>query len=181
MYRIMVTLIILIIFPICQAPTLSDRQRSEKIEVLKRDQEWERFIQALGQRESGNQVHVINQINCIGKWQFSPRTLKYLGYDISVSKFRTNPEIFPEGLQKQILLQLFEINGTYLDDYIKNYSGLEIGGVKITRAGILAAAHLGGSGSVKLYLLSMGRINKKDINRTSIKHYLLEFSKFDIK
>ena len=57
---------------------------------------------------------------------------------------------------------------------------LFINNVPITKAGLIAAAHLGGARSVKLYLKSNGKINREDAYGTSIEDYLLEFSIFDI-
>lgn len=176
--RMIATVILTMVFLISSAPAVPDRYREEKIAKLKQQQEFERFIHALGQRESGNRNYAINSIGCIGRWQIAPGTLKYLGYDITPARFKRDPNVFPEGLQRQILEQLFRINELILKDYISHYSGIEIGGVVISKAGILAASHLSGAGGVKKYLLSMGKKNPKDLNGTTVKKYLSEFSGF---
>ena len=58
-------------------------------------------------------------------------------------------------------------------------SGKVIDGVKITESGILAAAHLGGSGSVKRFLNSIGEKKCRDDYGTSIKTYMRDFGGFE--
>ena len=62
---------------------------------------------------------------------------------------------------------------------INNYVGTNVGGIKITESGILAAAHLAGAGNVKKYLKSGGTIVFSDAFGTSIKNYLKKFSGYD--
>ncbi len=63
---------------------------------------------------------------------------------------------------------------------IAKYSGRIINGVEITESGLVAAAHLGGAGSVKKYLRSNGRNGFKDGFGTSISSYIRKFSGYDI-
>ncbi len=74
---------------------------------------------------------------------------------------------------------LKQCNKWILRKDIKRYVGRNIGGVKITESGILAAAHLAGAGNVKKYLRSGGAIAFSDAFGTSIKHYLRKFSGYD--
>jgi hypothetical protein len=187
--KMVVTLLITVFsFWLCSAPppskSIQEEQTAQAITEIKRiekEKQFSLFIEHLGLRESGNQDHVINSIGCMGTWQIAPGTLRHLGYDnITPQRFRQDPHIFPEALQRQILIQLFEINSVALKDYMDNYIGLEIDGVLITKAGILASAHLGGAGGVKSFLLTMGKVNKQDLNKTSIKKYMKEFSNFNI-
>jgi hypothetical protein len=63
---------------------------------------------------------------------------------------------------------------------IQKYSGRIINGVEITESGLVAAAHLGGAGSVKKYLRSNGRNGFKDGFGTSLSSYIRKFSNYDI-
>ena len=68
----------------------------------------------------------------------------------------------------------------YLEYYIPNYKdyiGKTIGGVLITYSGIIAAAHLGGVGSVK-YLLKNGH-NATD-GHESVLSFMAKFANFKI-
>jgi hypothetical protein len=168
------------------APTsLSQNDRIEQYEFIlskeMKDAQFKLFVEHLGLKESNNHWRAVNPLGCIGKWQFSHATLSALGYgDITAGKFNSDSLLFPLDLQFKVLLTLFKINESLLSDYM-NYVGDTIGGVLITKSGMLAAAHLGGAGSVQMYLLSNGRINNHDINNTSIKNYLAEFSGYDIE
>ena len=185
----MISLIFITVFSfhVCSAPPPSEEAREERIlwieselTRIEKEKQFALFVDHLGIRESSNQWKIINQINCMGKWQFSPMTLKHLGYGyITPHKFQQNPDIFPEELQYQLLIALFKSNEIALRDYM-GYIGKTIGGVAITKAGMLAGAHLGGAGSVKLFLKTNGTVNRQDINRTSIKTYLNEFANYNI-
>jgi hypothetical protein len=49
----------------------------------------------------------------------------------------------------------------------------------ITESGILAAAHLGGTGSVRKFLKSNGKYKCKDQYGSSVQHYLRIFSGYE--
>lgn len=166
---------------ICSAPT-SCRSNNELGEAylaqMEREKQFNLFAEHLGLKESGDNWRSINQINCIGKWQFSPRTLERLGYDISPSLFATSPDLFPEAVQYQALIALVKSHENALKDYF-HYIGQTIDGVPITKSGLLAGAHLGGPVSVKLWLTTGGKVNRADANNTSVKQYLKEFQGYN--
>jgi hypothetical protein len=67
--------------------------------------------------------------------------------------------------------------------YLRNYDhiiGDTIRGVIITRSGMIAACHLGGPTSLKLFLNSKGRINRQDAFGTTMADYLRKFSYYDL-
>jgi hypothetical protein len=177
----------LLITRLCIAPTLSHptqidkvKQAQTEIKRVEVNKQLSLFIEHLGLRESNNQWKIINQINCMGKYQFHPNTLKHLGYGhITPSAFRQNPDIFPEELQDRVLLALLKSNEIILKEHF-SFIGKEINGIIITKSGIMAAAHLGGARSVMLFLESNGQIDAHDINQTSIRDYLREFSMYNI-
>ncbi len=60
------------------------------------------------------------------------------------------------------------INTSNLDRYI----GQTINGVEVTRDGLVAAAHLGGKGGMRQFILSNGQYDKADANGTKLSDYL---------
>ena len=69
-------------------------------------------------------------------------------------------------------------NKRKLQKYIDKFEGQEINGILITESGILAAAHLGGPGSVRKYFRS-GKITK-DGNGIKITNYMQRFSGYTL-
>lgn len=157
------------------------RNATEFADNKHHESEFVRFINDLGYRESGNNWQCINIIGCFGEWQFAESTVQYLGFkDITLKKFRKNPEIFPRELQRKVLESLIKVNLFLMKDY-EFYIGETIDGVKITKSGMIAASHLGGAKSVKLFLASDGRLNRKDALGTSVRDYMKKFSFYDLK
>lgn len=135
--------------------------------------ELEHFLNAIGHRESTNRYDVVNKWGYMGRYQFGKSTLKGLGYDVSKKEFLSNPE-----LQEEAMLSLLKHNKEKLQKYIDVFDGKTINGIYITESGILAAAHLGGQGSVKRYFRN-GKVFK-DGNGTRITSYMDKFSGYDI-
>ena len=145
-----------------------------------RASEFERFIDDLGKRESGNNWLSVNCIGCFGEWQFKESTVHYLGFkQVTLKKFKRNPEIFPPALQRSALESHIKVNMALLKDY-ERYIGKTINGVTVTKSGMIAAAHLGGARSVRLFLTSGGKLDKKDTLGTAISNYMRKFSFYDI-
>jgi hypothetical protein len=55
-------------------------------------------------------------------------------------------------MQERAFVALLSKNKWILQDIIKKYDGKVVSGILVTESGILAAAHLGGAGSVKILL-----------------------------
>lgn len=155
------------------------QQLWEEFMLQEYNKELDLFAQQLGWRESRNRWTVVNKIGCIGEFQFHELTLKRLGFNITANKFRADSSIFPPELQRKVLKLLISVNKIDLQPY-ESYLGTTIGTINITRAGLLAGMHLGGLGSVKLFLLSNGRINKADRNGTKVSDYIREFSIYNL-
>jgi hypothetical protein len=148
-------------------------QVPEKAEI-----QFDLFKQHLGLIESNNRYQIINRKGYMGKYQFGAETLDFLGYHgITPETFKANPGIFPPSMQEQALKDLIRFNEKALSKY-KHYIGTVINGVRITKAGLMAAAHLAGAGGVQHYLTS--NHNATDCNGSSIQSYLQEFSNFNI-
>lgn len=135
--------------------------------------ELDEFLNAIGHRESTNRYDVVNKWGYMGRYQFGKSTLRGLGYDVSKKEFLSNPE-----LQEEAMLSLLTHNKEKLQKYIDIFDGKTINGIYITESGILAAAHLGGQGSVKRYFRN-GKVFR-DGNGTKITSYMNKFSGYDI-
>ena len=109
----------------------------------------------------------------MGKYQFGIQALRAIGITNN-EQFLNNPQ-----LQEKAFVALLKINKWQLRDLIKNYRGKIIDGVRVTESGILAAAHLGGVGSVRKFLESNGKRKIKDSYGTSIKSYMKDFGGFE--
>lgn len=131
------------------------------------------FKEAVGFKESQGQYGVVNQYGYLGKYQFSKNTLALIG-------IRNTADFLEDTrLQEDAFHANASRNKWILRRDIKRYVGTWVGGVKVTESGILAAAHLGGPGSVKKFLRSGGAVTFNDAFGTSIKYYMKRFSGYD--
>lgn len=131
------------------------------------------FKQALAFKESQGSYKKVNSLGYLGKYQFGKGTLQTIGVRDSL-RFMNSPR-----LQEKSFEALLAINKHELRNEIQKYVGKEIRGVLVTESGILAAAHLGGAGSVKKFLKSNGRRGIKDAYGTSILSYMDKFGGYD--
>jgi len=131
------------------------------------------FKEAVAFKESQGEYHKVNQLGYMGKYQFGEETLKTIGVN-NTPAFLRNPK-----LQEKAFVALLSKNKWELRDEIEKYSGKIIGGVKVTESGILAAAHLGGAGSVKRFLNSNGARKCKDENGASVRTYMRDFGGYE--
>ena len=130
------------------------------------------FKEAIGFKESRGKYHIVNSLGYMGKYQFGKTTLKH--FKIDRNEFLENPE-----LQEKAFRALCERNKWRLRNEISNSVGKKINGIEITESGILAAAHLAGSGNVKRYLRSNGRVKFSDAFGSNIQYYMKKFSGYD--
>jgi hypothetical protein len=131
------------------------------------------YKEAIARKESLGRYKKINSIGYLGKYQFGTQTLKSIGIENS-NNFLDSPE-----LQEEAFVVLLSKNKYELKDYIRYFEGKVIDGVKITESGILAAAHLGGSGSVKRFLNTNGLRKCRDGYGTSVRTYLSDFGGYE--
>jgi hypothetical protein len=131
------------------------------------------FKQALGFKESKNKYKKINSLGYLGKYQFGTETLKAVGIH--------NPKLFLQSprMQEKAFVALLSKNKAILEDVIERYDGKVVNGILVTESGILAAAHLGGAGSVKRYFRHNGKKSIKDAYGASIRSYLKAFGGYD--
>ncbi|TBX70445.1 peptidoglycan-binding protein LysM [Flavobacterium silvisoli] len=133
------------------------------------------YKEAIAHKESQGKYRKINTLGYLGKYQFGIETLKSIGIDDS-THFINNPK-----LQEKAFVALLSKNKYELRNYINYFEGKVVDGVKITESGILAAAHLGGAGSVKRFLNSNGEKQSTDDYGTSVRTYLRDFGGFETK
>ena len=138
--------------------------------------ELEKFLDHMAQRESDNTPSVVNKFGMMGKYQFDPQTVRVLGFRVSKYQFLRNPE-----LQDSVMVSYMRANNSLLDRIIESYEGRKFKGIKITRSGVLAAAHLAGAGNVKKYFSDGDMHGRTDANGTSIRDYLQEFNKYKLR
>ena len=151
------------------------REEAEKFRIKKyHEDELNRFLTDIGFRESGNRYDITNTWGYMGKYQFGKATLKGLGFKVTRKEFLNNPQ-----LQEEAMMALLLHNKEKLQKYIDVFDGKTINGMYISESGILAAAHLGGQGSVKRYFKN-GKVFK-DAYGTKITSYMELFSGYDIK
>ncbi len=157
---------------IYQVPTQEESQYVN-LELPYTGKTYTGFKQAIAIRESQGQYKLVNSFGYMGKYQFGMSALRSIGIK-DRNHFLNNPR-----LQERAFKALLSINKAQLEDEIEKFEGKVINGVKITESGILAAAHLGGAGSVKGYLNSNGRRKFKDGFGTSMKSYFKKFGGYD--
>lgn len=131
------------------------------------------FKEALAFKESQGRYTLINSLGYMGKYQFGRAALRAIGIHDS-SEFLSNPR-----LQEKAFKALLSKNKWELRKEIEKFDGKVINGVKVTESGILAAAHLGGAGSVKKFFKNKGKRRIKDNFGTSLESYMKKFGGYD--
>ncbi len=131
------------------------------------------FKEAIAFKESQGKYDLVNSLGYMGKYQFGTSALRAIGINNN-SEFLNNPK-----LQEKAFIALLKINKWKLRNLIKEYRGKVVDGVRVTESGILAAAHLGGAGSVRKYLESNGERKCKDNYGTTIKSYMKQFAGYE--
>ena len=161
--------------PSVMAELQFERQlEKERKQQQHHEDELNRFLNDVGFRESGNRYTITNKWGYMGKYQFGRSTLKGLGLKVTKEEFLNNPQ-----LQEEAMMALLLHNKEKLQKYIDVFDGQTINGMYISESGILAAAHLGGQGSVKRFFKN-GKVFK-DGNGTKITSYMHKFSGYNIK
>lgn len=156
-------------YEICDEP-----ENIEVVECSFEELELQRFLDDMAFAESSNRYNIVSRYGYLGKYQFSLRTLRGIGYDISKKEFLENPMI-----QDEAMISLMKYNKKTLQKYIDRWDGVIYNGIEITESGILAAAHLTGATSVKNYFRY--GINRADAFGTSINDYMNKFNGYKLE
>jgi hypothetical protein len=150
----------------------SDEKIASIIKIVSK-KSFEKFKTSLGTRESHCKYQKVNTLGYMGKYQFGKGTLQTLGIK-DTAKFLESKK-----LQEKAFVANLSRNKSELKHEINKYVGKKVKGITVTESGILAAAHLGGQGSVKKFLKSNGKKASKDSYGTSVATYMKEFANFD--
>jgi hypothetical protein len=132
------------------------------------------FKEAVAFKESQGKYRKVNSIGYMGKYQFGSKTLRSVGVN-NQKAFLKNP-----ALQEKAFIALLSKNKWILRNEIEKYEGKVINGIEITESGILAAAHLGGAGSVKNFFKNKGNRHFRDAYGTSLRSYMKAFGGYDL-
>lgn len=136
----------------------------------------EQFMDKIAEIETpGGGYQTVNRYGMMGRYQFSPSTVKVLGYSISKSEFLRNKEI-----QDSVMVTYMRENEKTLQQLINRYNGRTVKGIKITRASILAGAHFAGSNGVVQFLTNNSNTGTIDANGTTLRKYMSYFSNFHL-
>jgi hypothetical protein len=161
--------------------SLLDGMRKEIItkDKAKFNQQYQQFKKALAKLESRSNWTEYNRYGFIGKYQFGKSALEATGYGhVTASDFMDDPAVFPESDQEKAMDILLRLNESVMKDCFDLYVGYTVlDTIPLTRAGILAAAHLAGPANVKEFLESFGEKDAKDRMGTRISDYLYQFSR----
>ncbi len=176
--RIFIIILMVLITPPMVAPSPSpdwieidiEKPVEDEIVIVK---DYYAFLNDIGHRESGNRYGVVNKYGYMGRFQFGKSTLKTLKIKVDKETFLSNPQ-----LQDYAMHKLLCYNQNKLKYYIDNFEGQIVHGILVTESGILAAAHLGGAGSVKRWFKT-GKV-RKDGNGVKITSYMERFSGYNL-
>ena len=171
--RTLLLIMTLLATPTMVAPTVPLPVLTTNLKQPKVKSDYEKFTDAMGSRESSNNYTVVNEYGYMGKYQFGKSTLRTLKIKVTKEAFLNSPD-----LQEYAMLQNLIYNKKKLQKYIDKYEGQIINEIYLTESGILAAAHLGGPGSVRKFFRS-GKI-MEDGNGVKITSYLKQFGGYDL-
>jgi len=132
------------------------------------------FKEAVAFKESQGKYRLVNSLGYMGKYQFGSKALRAIGVK-NEKAFLKDP-----ALQEKAFIALLSINKWILRNEIERYEGKIVNGVEVTESGILAAAHLGGAGSVKNFFKNKGNRHFRDAYGTSLKSYMKAFGGYDL-
>ena len=136
-----------------------------------------RFLEAIALFESNNRYDVVNPYGFLGRYQFSPTTIRHLGYDILNEDFLRNAR-----LQDEIMLAYMRENYVSLRPYIEEYNNTNYKGMYITTSSILAGAHFAGAMGMRRFLLSRSdSVGKTDANGMTLRKYMTKFSDYNVE
>lgn len=136
--------------------------------------EYVEFRDAVAHKESSNDYQKINSGGYAGRYQFGKSALMDVGIK-DKHKFLKNPKV-----QDKAFKALCKMNKYRLRNFISKHEGEIINGIEVTESGLLAAAHLLGTVSVKEYLNSGGKVIRRDGNNTSLELYLELFQGYEL-
>ncbi|OEU76301.1 MAG: hypothetical protein BA874_01435 [Desulfuromonadales bacterium C00003068] len=155
------------------------------------------FLAALRKMESGGNYKAVNTLNFIGAYQFGEAALIDLGYVRrdrdpydnnygggftgkngirSIDDFLNN-----RAVQDKAAKAWMKIMWKYIEaDGLRRYAWRKVGDVQMTPSGMLAAAHLLGSGALKDYIRANGQSDFRDPYGTPLSKYINTLAGYDV-
>ena len=150
------------------------------------------FKEDLAISESSGNYDAVNEQGYMGKYQFGDaRLTDFLtaneGYDKDLDKdkkiistFKNNFMDTPS-LQEDVMTWHVDDINSYIDSReLDKYIGKKIGGVTITKEGLIAGAHIGGRTGLREFLETGMKIHgdedESDVLGTYISDYIMKFS-----
>ena len=167
----------IVLFALCLIPISISINKVPKVHKTKVTivKTYDDFVKDMIHQESRGIWDTVNAQGYIGLFQIGESALDCIGMkEVTVDSFKSNPNIFPKSKQKLAFKRLVRINTKILIDYINKYEGTFKNNVKITKSGLIAAAHLAGAGNVMRYFDE--GYNAKDINKKSVANYIEQFA-----
>lgn len=154
------------------------------------------FLNALARRESSMDPQAHNPYGYVGLFQMGEAALIDAGYYrsdgtgrndwvgawtgvngvSSLEDFKNNPQAQAAAITAYHARVWSYIQAQGLERYL----GQTVGGVEMTRSGMIAAAHLVGTGNLGTFLRSNGTIVPRDGNRTPITEYASRFGGYEL-
>ena len=156
------------------------------------------FLEDLAKSESSGNYLAKNTHGYLGKYQMGEEALVDAGYynrrpkgekytnkwdngftgidDIySAEDFLNNPLA-----QENAIRAYHHAVWGYIKNEAEKYDGKIINGIKMTKSGMLAGAHLVGHNNLKKYLKSNGKEIPEDANHVPVEKYIKEYAGYDI-
>jgi len=134
------------------------------------------FKEDMAMSESSNKPDVVNTDGFMGKYQFGDDRLTDFQNDTGIEFNRTD-FLNDESLQDQVFDWHVNDISSYIDSNdLNSFIGKTINGIKITKQGLIAGAHLGGKYGMRQFLETGGEYNPSDKNGTKISDYITKFN-----
>lgn len=148
-----------------QASTIRNDFTDQIDEVKHWSDEDKTYLKILAYLESGFNVQAKNRFGYMGAYQFGTAALHDVGLDEEsyMASGPTGQQDAAIRYGKQNIKQFYK------------YIGKQVGGITLTRNGLMAASHLLGQGNLKKYLESDGKEVFVDGNNVPITAYLEQF------
>jgi len=135
------------------------------------------FMKRLGTAEGLGSYATVSKRGYLGMYQFHPKTLAGIGINVSRDEFLSTP-----ALQDSAMVTYMRVNARGLSKIIKEFSGTTHNGVYVTKAGILAGAHLVGMGGVLSFFYPEKYSHRTvDGNGVHVTQYMQKFAGYDLR
>lgn len=171
-YSLVVLTLVGLLVPTNASAHTEKAKRGVRVEV----RDTKAFLTAMAIRESSNNPKAVNQFGYMGKYQFGMATLRTMKVNTTKAHF-LNSEKLQDSVMKAFLRDQWA-SMWRMHKYVGKYHK----GVRITKSGMLATAHLIGVGGV-CTMLEPKRCHypTKDGNGVDGLEYLRRFAGYDVQ